>query len=461
MPIADRLDHRAAVLLASLIGIVVLAGCAPAVETGHPRPAPVLSSVPPEQTPGQTPEQQTPEQQAPKQTPEQAWAAEKLASMTLEQKVGQLFVDITFGTSAEAADRRNEPYGATPAELVARYHLGGVIYFDWSNGLGSPAQITRLSNGLQTTALGPNPGVPLIICTDQENGTITRIGPPFTDLPSARELGITASAQDAMAAARVAGSELNAMGINTDLAPVADVNVNPANPVIGPRSFSADPAVAAKLTGAQVTGYQQESVSATAKHFPGHGDTTVDSHIGLPVVTHSGEQWARLDAPPFRSAIAADVDMIMTGHLAFPLLDPSGDPATLSQPIITGLLRDVLGFRGVVMTDSLRMQGVRARYPDDRIPVLALKAGVDVLLMPQNLDIAYRSVLAAVRSGELTEQRIDESVTRILELKFRRGIVAQPLRDEAAAGAVVGSAAHREIATQLAAQVAKAARGGG
>src|SRR5262249_50547749 len=172
-------------------------------------------------------------------------------------------------------------------------------------------------------------------------------------------------------AARITGAELRAMGINTDLAPVADVNVNPANPVIGRRSFSADSALAARLTGAQVTGYQQESVAASAKHFPGHGDTAVDSHTGLPVITHDPERWAGLDAPPFKSTIAAGVDVIMTGHLAFPLLDPSGDPATLSQPIVTGLLRGELGFRGVVMTDSLRMQGLRARHPADRIPALA------------------------------------------------------------------------------------------
>lgn len=428
MPITDRRARRAVVLL---VGVAALAACAPAVQTGHPRPAPMSAS------------------------PEQVWAAEKLAGMTLEQKVGQLFIDVTFGAEAETSDWRNKPYGASPAELVARYHLGGVIYFDWSNGLRSPTQIARLSNGLQAAALRLGPSVPLVICTDQENGAVNRIGPPFTNLPGASKLGITGSAEDAAAAARITGTELRAVGINIDLAPVADVNVNPANPVIGPRSFSADPAVAAMLTGAQVGGYQ-ESVAAVAKHFPGHGDTMVDSHTGLPVITHDIEQWARLDAPPFRSAIDADVDSIMTGHLAFPQLDPSGDPATLSQPIITGLLRGQLGFRGVVMTDSLRMQGVRAKHSDDQIPVLALKAGVDVLLMPPDLDLAYRSVLAAVRSGRLTEGRIDESVTRILELKFRRGIVAQPLSDEATASTVVGNATHRTIASQLAAHVAKA-----
>lgn len=396
----------------------------------------------------------------PIQAPE--WAARTLATMTIEQKVGQLFVSLAYGSAADAKDRRNRAaFGVdTAAELVSRYHLGGVVYFGWSAGLRTPRQITELSNGLQHAALHSGAGVPLIVCTDQENGTVTRIGPPATVLPGARELGVAGSAADARAAAQVTGRELRAMGINTDLAPVADVDVNPANPVIGPRSFSADPALAAKLTGAQVTGYQ-ESVAATAKHFPGHGDTNVDSHTDLPVISHDRRQWAELDAPPFQAAIAAGVDVIMTGHLVLPQLDPSGDPATLSEPIVTGLLRGELGFRGVVITDSLRMRGVRAKHPDDRIPVLALKAGVDLLLMPPDLDLAYRSVLAAVRSGELTEQRIDASVTRVLELKYRRGMVSQPLTDVSAVDTIVGSPTHREIAKRLSDNAARAARGGG
>lgn len=436
MPITDhRLTRRAAVVLA---GAAVLTACATATEPGRPRPDPMADS------------------------PERAWALRTLAGMTLEQKVGQLFIAYPYGAAADAPDERNRNvYGVdTAAEIVTRYHLGGVIYFDWSNGLRSPRQITKLSNGLQAAALGSGANLPLIVCTDQESGAVNRIGPPFTELPGASQLGRTGSPEDARAAAQVTGVELRAMGINADLAPVADVNVNPANPVIGARSFSADPTVAATLTGAQVAGFQ-ESIAATAKHFPGHGDTTVDSHTGLPVITHDRDEWARLDAPPFRSAIAAGVDVIMTGHLVLPKLDPSGDPATLSPQIVTGLLREELGFGGVVMTDSLRMQGVRERHPDDRIPVLALKAGVDVLLMPPNLDLAYHSVLAAVRSGELTEQRIDESVLRILRLKFRRGIVARPLADEAAADSIVGSPAHREIADRLSGRVARAARGGG
>jgi beta-N-acetylhexosaminidase len=382
--------------------------------------------------------------------PEELWAARTLSRMTLDEKIGQLFVVYTFGASADAVDPRNQhDYGVdTPAQVVEKYHLGGVIYFDWTSGLTSPRQVAELSNGLQRAALRGPARVPLLISTDQENGAIVRIGPPVTVLPTAAQLGAAGSTQDAQRAAEVSGRELRAMGVNHDLAPVADVNLNPANPVLGNRTYSADPAVAAAMTEAQVRGYQ-ESVAATAKHFPGHGGTASDSHTGLAVITHDQRQWEELDAPPFRAAVAAGVDTVMLGHIVLPKLDPSGLPATLSPTIASRLLRDELGFRGVVMTDSLQMQGVRAAQPDERIPVLAIQAGADLLLMPQNLDVAYRGVLAAVRSGELSERRVDESVRRILELKWRRGLVEDALVDVAAVDSVVGSPANRDLAARL------------
>ncbi|WP_318295513.1 glycoside hydrolase family 3 protein, partial [Streptomyces griseoaurantiacus] len=183
-------------------------------------------------------------------------------------------------------------------------------------------------------------------------------------------------------------------------------------------------------------------VSATIKHFPGHGDTNVDSHSGLPVIHHDREQWRRLDAPPFRAAIAQGVDMIMSGHLVVPGLDDSQEPATVSPKVLTGILREELGFRGVVITDSLQMDAVRARYPDAELAVRALLAGADQLLMPQNLRAAYDGVLAAVRSGRLSERRIDDSVRRVLTVKFNRGIPHQPFVDETAVDRVVGTREH-------------------
>lgn len=251
-------------------------------------------------------------------------------------------------------------------------------------------------------------------------------------------LGANGSRTDALTAGRIGGAELRALGIRQDYAPVADVNVNPANPVIGVRSFGADPKAVAGLVAAQVTGYQRSSVAATAKHFPGHGDTAVDSHYGFPVIEHTREQWSTVDAPPFRAAIRAGIDSIMTAHIMVPALDDSGDPATLSRPILTGILRGELGYDGVVVTDSLGMQGVREKYGDDRVPVLALKAGVDQLLNPPSIDIAWNAVLTAVRQGELTEARLDESILRVLRLKNRLGLLDRPYVSHAGVDRAVG-----------------------
>jgi beta-N-acetylhexosaminidase len=175
----------------------------------------------------------------------------------------------------------------------------------------------------------------------------------------------------------------------------------------------------------------------------------VDSHTGLPVISHTRQQWDQLDRPPFAAAVASGIDSIMTAHIVVPSLDPSGDPATLSAPILTGILRNELRYDGVVITDALTMEGVRQKYGDARVPVLALKAGVDQLLMPPDLELAYNSVLAAVRGGELTEQRIDQSVLRILRLKYQRGLVAGPYVDESTVDGTVGTPAHAAVAQRV------------
>ncbi|MEH1168457.1 glycoside hydrolase family 3 protein [Micromonospora sp. CPCC 205539] len=382
---------------------------------------------------------------------ERGWVASTLRHMSLEQKVGQLFSTYVYGgdaTEPTAADRaaNRAAFGVeTPAEVIERYHLGGVCYFSWSHNLDSPRQIATLSNGLQQAALGDHAKgrVPLLISTDQEQGTVVRMPSPAAQFPGAMALGAARSPRAARTAAEVTGRELRAVGIRQPYAPIADVNVNPGNPVIGVRSFGADPTLVGDLTAAQVTGFQDNAgVTAVAKHFPGHGDTATDSHTGLPVINHSRAEWDRIDAPPFRRAIRAGVESIMTAHIVVPALDPSGDPATLSPTILTGVLRGELGFRGVIVTDALNMAGVRAKYGDERVPVLALKAGADQLLMPPDLALARDAVLRAVASGELTERRIDESVRRILGLKYRQGLARSPLVDVDQAVRTVGAPAH-------------------
>jgi beta-N-acetylhexosaminidase len=375
------------------------------------------------------------------------WVTSTMARMTLEEKVGQLFVQYAYGPNADTKDARNVPlYGVeTPAEVVQKYHLGGVIYFNWTDSANNPDQIANLSNGLQRAALTEDSKVhiPLTISTDQEQGVVVRVGPPATQFPGNMALGAGRSVDDARTAARISGEELKAIGINTDFAPVSDVNVNPLNPVIGVRSFSSDPTLAAQLAAAQVKGYQDDAgIISTAKHFPGHGDTATDSHFGFPVITHTREQWEQIDAPPFKADIAAGIDMIMTAHINFPALDPAGDPATLSKPIMTGLLRGELGFKGVIITDSLGMQGVRDKYGDAEVAVRALEAGVDQLLMPPQMDVAWNAVMGAVESGRISQSDLNAKVRRILTLKYEKGLVDHPYVDTSAVDSVVGTPEH-------------------
>jgi beta-N-acetylhexosaminidase len=379
-----------------------------------------------------------------------------ISRMTLEEKVGQVFVSRVHGHSATAPDQADidanlRDLGVrTAAELIARYRVGGIVYFAWAHNTRDPHQIAALSNGIQRAALQQPRGLPVLISTDQEHGIVCRVGRPATLFPGAMAIGAGGSRADARTLGRLAGRELRAMGIRQDYSPVADVNVDPANPVIGVRSFGADPRAVAALTAAEIHGYRSAGVAATAKHFPGNGDTAVDSHYGFPVITHTRQEWEELDAEPFRAAIAAGVDSVMTTHILVPALDESGDPATLSRPVLTGLLREHLGYDGVVVTDALDMAGVRTKYGDDRVPVLALKAGADQLLKPPKLEVAWNAVLKAVRDGELTEERLEESILRILRLKTRLGLFTDPYADPDGVGRTVGTRVHLAAADRIA-----------
>ena len=401
------------------------------------------------------------------------WILRKIASMSLEEKVGQLFVADVYGESGDTTNpadvaANQAMYGPgvkNGDDLIAKYKLGAILYFRWANNLNDPVKTAGLSNDLQRAALAQPAKIPLLIATDQEHGAVYRLDEPFTAFPGQMALGATRSAGEALTAGKATGRELAALGINQDYAPVADVNINPGNPVIGVRSFGENTELVSDLTRASVRGLQQGGVSASLKHFPGHGDTINDSHNAVPWIFHTKEQWERIDAPPFRAGIAAGADMIMTAHVVMPYLQSDCDvvtqqgcdPATLDPEIMTGLLRGELGYDGVVVTDSLSMQGVRDKYGDDRIPVLALKAGVDMLMMVDDttstisLDVAYNAVLNAVRSGELTEKRIDESVYRILRLKKKRGFFDGDRQvDEGKVLDRLGTPAHKALARAVA-----------
>ncbi|GAA4586194.1 glycoside hydrolase family 3 protein [Planotetraspora phitsanulokensis] len=401
------------------------------------------------------------------------WILDKIANMSLEEKVGQLFVANVYGESGDApapADvaANQAMYGPgvrNGDDLIAKYKLGAILYFRWSNNLNDPVKTAGLSNDLQRAAARQPAKIPLLIATDQEHGAVYRLDEPFTAFPGQMALGATRSAGDAFTTGMVTGKELAALGINQDYAPVADVNINPGNPVIGVRSFGESTSLVSDLTRASVRGLQQGGVSSSLKHFPGHGDTITDSHNGVPWIFHTKQEWEQVDAPPFRAGIAAGADMIMTAHVVMPYLQSDCDvvtqegcdPATLDPEIMTGLLRGELGYDGVVVTDSLSMQGVRDKYGDDRVPVLALKAGVDMLMIVDDpasslsLDVAYNAVLNAVHSGELTEKRIDESVYRVLRLKQQRGFFrGDQLVNERKVLDRVGTPGHEALARAVA-----------
>ncbi|MFG2073954.1 beta-N-acetylhexosaminidase [Nonomuraea maritima] len=374
--------------------------------------------------------------------PEQTPVERALSRMSVEEKVGQLFMPVIYGTTADSASEENQArYGArTPAEVIEKYHLGGVILFPYN--VKSVSQVVGFTNGLQRASK-----VPLLIATDQENGLVSRFAAVMSTFPGAGEIGKTGKPELAQQVAEATGKELRALGVNLDFAPVADVNVNPRNPVIGTRAYGDDPTLVAKMVAAAVKGFDAAKMAATAKHFPGHGDTTVDSHTGLPVIGHTKAEWERIDAPPFKAAIKAGVDAVMSAHIVFPKLDRSGDPATLSKTILTGLLRDELGFTGVISTDALNMAGVRKKYDDGEIAVRAVLAGADLLLMPNDLQKAQRAVLAAVKSGRITKERLDQSVTRLLTLKDHRGLLAKtPVASAAKASSVMRLPEHRKLA---------------
>ncbi|MDA2810259.1 glycoside hydrolase family 3 C-terminal domain-containing protein [Nocardiopsis sp. RSe5-2] len=359
-----------------------------------------------------------------------------LGEMSLDDQVGQLFVLNAAGTTPDEN-----------ARAIADHRPGGLIYFP--ENLGSPAEIAELSNGLQETAAAEGAGVPLMIGVDQEQGMVARLE-EGTRFPDAMAVGATRDTGQAEALASATAAELAAVGINLDYAPVADVNTNADNPVIGIRSFGADPGLVGQMASAEAGAFADGGVVPVVKHFPGHGDTGTDSHTGLPVIEKDRADWERDDLPPVADAVEAGADAIMTAHVVMPALDDSGEPATLSPKVIDGVLRDELGYDGVVTTDALNMEGVRQTHDDGEVAVRAVEAGADQLLMPPDPQAAFSAVRSAVDEGRISEDRLDESVRRILELKAKRGILDAGPVDAGKAAEVFSSDDTAQAAQDLA-----------
>lgn len=381
---------------------------------------------------------------------------EIMDGMTLEEKVGQLFIVHVYGETPtdpdyEDTNVNNNRGGKNFKEVIENYQVGGIIYFNWTDNIGLPMdaeQVHGLSNGLQEIAIEQPSQIPLFISTDQEGGIVQRVQEPGTVFPGNMALGATGSESYATLSGQVIGNELSSLGINMNFAPTVDVNMNPANPVIGIRSFGEDPELVSRLGIAQINGYKAENVIASAKHFPGHGDTDVDSHYGLPVIDHDLETLHEIDLKPFKAAIDAGIESIMTAHIVVPALDDSGLPATLSKPILTDLLREDMGFDGLIITDSLGMSGANV-YPRERVAVEAFKAGADILLNPPNVEVAFDGMFEAIENGDISMERLDESVYRILRAKMDNGLFENPFTEGEAIDNI-GSEAHLEAARSIA-----------
>lgn len=326
---------------------------------------------------------------------------------TLRDKVGQLFVVSFRGLAPDSAF----------VSLMEQRGFGGVILF--SRNCQAPEQVRTLVGTLRHASR-----YPLLVCTDQEGGQVIRIRAGVRTFPSEATYGRLGSMEQVQRDAGITAHDLRALGVNMNLAPVLDVLGSAQSP-IGDRSFGSDPHLAARLGVAAIRGYQQEGMAATAKHFVGLGHSLVDSHHALPTVDQSPAQLEKSDLIPFRAAIGAGVSTILVAHVALPAIDPSRRPASLSHPVIHGLLRSRLGFRGVVMTDSLVMgalpQGGGAAAAEE-----ALKAGADLLLLGANYDLpsalfedAVERIVSAVRAGRISEHRLDRSLARIFALKRR------------------------------------------
>ncbi len=340
----------------------------------------------------------------------------EVSDLTLEEKIGQLLIVKFYGNERNQESDR----------LIQQAHVGGFIYYTWANELTSAAQVKKLSGGLQASSK-----IPLFLSVDQEGGRVNRLNQGFTAFPDNATIAETKNQALAEEVAFDIGQELRAVGINMNFSPVVDVNINPDNPVIGRRSFSPDPKIVAAFGAKALEGYRKANVIAVLKHFPGHGDVTVDSHHGIPIVAKKIEDLRSVEWYPYFQLVK-DAPAIMTAHIIEKAIDPS-QIATFSPAVINKLLRDEIGFKGVIITDSLAMEAVYLSSSSLQEAALkALQAGHDVLCLGGKLLVGqhegyevtaddmiamHRYLVNAVRQGKISEARINQSVQRVLNLK--------------------------------------------
>lgn len=339
-------------------------------------------------------------------------------SMTLQEKVGQLFV-IRPEALDPSTNASKTSLTETAKAALEEYPVGGVILF--KQNIVDPNQLETFLGDLQTAS-----EVPMLVAVDEEGGTVCRVASNTSfgveKYPNVSVVAESGDPEDVRTMSSYIGTYLKRYGFNLDFAPVADVNSNPKNPVIGKRAFSSDPNVTAQMVTAAVEGFHEAGMLCTLKHFPGHGDTATDSHYGLATTSKTWEEMKEMEMLPFEAGIAAGTDVIMTAHITTPNVTGNDLPASLSYEILTEKLRGELGYDGVICTDALEMQAITKYYGNGEAAVMALSAGADILLIPADLEEAFDAVMEAVQNGTISEERLDESVTRILTLKQKAGL---------------------------------------
>ena len=368
---------------------------------------------------------------------------EKMEKMTLKDKIEQMLIlDYSLVPYSKEGDADATKLSSAVKEIIENHNFGGIILF--RDNLVGTEQTFNLIKDIQESATTNNNThkIPLFIAVDQEGGRVTRLS-TGTSMPGNMALGAINDYATTKEYASVIGKELYSLGFNVDFAPVLDVNNNPSNPIIGVRSFSSDPNRVAKMGEAFIEGLQSEKIASTLKHFPGHGDTATDSHTGLPLINKSYEDIKSLELIPFKAGIDKGADMIMTAHIVYPQIETTkyiskktGEeislPATLSKTILTDILRNDLGFEGIIVTDALNMSAIAEHFDKKDAAKFALNAGVDILLMPVsllnndgNINDYVDMIAELVNNGEVDEKSIDESVYRILKLKEKMGILEE------------------------------------
>ena len=339
-----------------------------------------------------------------------------LEAMTLEEKVSQMFMPTLEGLTEGGIVTEA---GSAVQTALEQYPVGGIILFE--ENVTAPGQISELTANLNHCSM-EHVGLPMLIGTDEEGGRVTRFANnpnfPVEAISDMADIGATGDGEAAYQAGTAIGTYLQQYGLNLDFAPVADVLTNPDNQVIGARSFGSDPQLVAEMTAEVAGGMQEHGVYACLKHFPGHGTTSADTHTGAVYTDKSLEELKALELIPFQRGIEDGISFIMVSHISAPKVTGKDEPASLSGTMITDVLRQDMGYQGIVITDAMNMGAITGRYSSSEAAVRAIAAGVDIILMPENFREAYQGVLNAVADGTMTEERIDESVKRILAVKL-------------------------------------------